>query len=280
MENFLKRLKIDQAFVNRLLVVIILIPFGIVVIMAGGWVFNLTIAIILGIAAWEFWRIFTRGGYHPSLFILIAGTVGAAILRCLYGFQGSDILLGLVVLASMADQVIRYGKDDQFAAINFSITIAGVLYLGWMGSYMISIRMMAHGEWLLLLVLPSVWLADVGAYLIGRRLGKHQFAPQISPKKTWEGYLGGILFGIVGTGLLTYLWAARIPLFSPWIGMLFGLVISMLSPLGDLGESMIKRQFGVKDSSRILPGHGGIMDRIDSWLWASFLGFYMLQVLL
>ena len=280
MENFLTRLKIDQTFVKRLLVVIVLVPFGVVVIMAGGWVFNITIALMLGVAAWEFWRIFTRGGYHPSLFILISGTVGMVFLRCLYGFEGSDILLGLVILASMADQTIRYGKEDQFAALNFCITIAGVLYLGWLGSYMISIRMMPNGEWLLLLVLPSVWLADVGAYLVGRRFGKRKLAPHVSPNKTWEGYIGGLIFGVLGTGLLTYLWAARIPLFSPWMGMLFGLVISMFSPLGDLGESMIKRQFGVKDSSRILPGHGGIMDRIDSWLWASFLGFYMLQVLL
>jgi phosphatidate cytidylyltransferase len=280
MESFLTRLKLDQTFIKRLLVAIVLIPFGIVVIVTGGWVFNLVILLILGTAAWEFWRIFYRGGFHPSRLILITGTVAIAFLRCIYGFQGSDFLLGLIILVVMADQTIRYGHEDQTPAVNFCITLAGIFYLGWLGSYMISIRMMENGQWLLLLVLPSVWLADMGAYLIGRPFGKHKFAPLVSPNKTWEGYLGGILVGVLGTGLLTYLWGARIELFSPWIGMLLGLVISVFSPLGDLGESMIKRQFGVKDSSRILPGHGGIMDRIDSWLWASFLGYYMLMVLL
>jgi phosphatidate cytidylyltransferase len=280
MENFLLRPKIDQTFVKRLLVVILLIPFGIIVIVAGGWFYYSTIIFILAGAAWEFWRMFNRGGYHPSRFILISGTIAMALLRVLFEFQGSDFLIGLIVLAAMAGQTIRYGKEDQFPAFNFCITLAGVMYLGWLGSYLISIRMMENGQWLLLLILPSVWLADAGAYLIGRRLGKHKFAPRVSPNKTWEGYFGGILFSTLGTGLFTFLWGTQVALFSPVLGMLIGLIIGMVAPLGDLGESMLKRQFGIKDSGKFLPGHGGFLDRIDSWIWASFIGYYLLMVLM
>ena len=280
MENFLLHLKIDQGFAKRLLVVILLIPFAIVIIVSGGWIYNLTIAGILGGAAWEFWRLFHRGGFHPSRFILIAGTLSMVLFRSFFGFQGSDFLLGLVAITAMGIHTIRYGKEDQNAAINFCITIGGVLYLGWLGSYLVSIRMMENGQWLLLLILPSVWLADAGAYLIGRRLGKNKLAPLVSPNKTWEGYFGGILFSTLGTGLFTYLWGTQIPLFSPAMGMLIGLVIGMVTPLGDLGESMLKRQFGVKDSGKVLPGHGGFLDRIDSWLWAAFIGYYLLVILL
>lgn len=280
MENYLLHPKIDQGFVKRLLVVILLIPFGIVVIVTGGWVYFLTIAAILGGAAWEFWRLFHRGGYHPSRFILIAGTLFLVFFRILFAFKGSDFLIGLVAISALGIHTIRYAKEDQNGAINFCITLAGVLYLGWLGSYLISIRMLENGQWLLLLILPSVWLADAGAYLIGRRLGKNKLAPMVSPNKTWEGYFGGILFSTLGTGLFTYLWGTQIPLFTPAMGMLIGLVIGIVTPLGDLGESMLKRQFGVKDSGNILPGHGGLLDRIDSWLWAGFIGYYLLVVLM
>jgi phosphatidate cytidylyltransferase len=280
MENFLHRKKLDQALVKRLLVVIILIPFGIIVVNIGGWVFNITIAFILGTAAWEYWRIFNRGGYHPSRLLLIFSAVIITLFRWIFSFEYSDIVLSIIVLAAMTDQIFRFNKEDQTPATNFAITVCGAMYIGWMGSYMVSIRMLDNGNWLFLLILPIVWIADGGAYVIGRQFGKHKFAPQISPNKTWEGYVGGVIFGTMGGGLLTFLWGTQIALFSPFYGMLIGFILSFLSPLGDLGESMIKRQFGVKDSGKILPGHGGILDRIDSWLWASFIGYYLLLILL
>ncbi|MBI9048032.1 MAG: CDP-archaeol synthase [Anaerolineaceae bacterium] len=280
MENFLHRMKLDQMLVKRLLVVIILTPLGILAINAGGWIFNITIIMILGIAAWEFWRIFTRGGFHPSRLILILSTVAISLVRSLFEFSGSEIILGLIILAAMADQTIRFGDEDQSPALNFCITVTGALYIGFLGSYMISIRMLENGNWLLLLILPIVWMADGGAYLIGRLFGKRKLAAKVSPNKTWEGYFGGVAFGTLGGGLLTYFLGAQISLFSPLYGLFIGLILSLVSPLGDLGESMIKRQFGVKDSGKLLPGHGGILDRIDSWLWASFIGYYLLLILI
>ncbi len=134
----------------------------------------------------------------------------------------------------------------------------------------------------MLLTLPAVWLADSGAYFIGKRFGRTPFSPRLSPKKTWEGYLAGVVVGILGTTLLAALWrsgAGPDTLITPWRGALLGGILAVITPLGDLGESMIKRQVGVKDSSNLLPGHGGAFDRIDSWLWAAPLGYYIITLL-
>jgi phosphatidate cytidylyltransferase len=153
------------------------------------------------------------------------------------------------------------------------------VYLGWIGGYLISLRNLPDGKWWLLTVLVAVWLADTAAYLIGSRFGKHKLSPRLSPKKSWEGYLAGILFSLVGTPLFTLLWPASANI-TPLDGLWIALPISLLTTLGDLGESMIKRQFGVKDSSKLLPGHGGAFDRIDSWLWAAVIGYYIITLLL
>jgi phosphatidate cytidylyltransferase len=114
---------------------------------------------------------------------------------------------------------------------------------------------------------------------IGMGFGKHLMTPRLSPKKTWEGYFGGVLTGILGGIALAALWGRFTPEITLWKGALAGVLLSVLTPLGDLGESMIKRQVGVKDSSHILPGHGGVFDRIDSWLWAAVIGYYMINVI-
>jgi phosphatidate cytidylyltransferase len=122
----------------------------------------------------------------------------------------------------------------------------------------------------------------VGAYLIGRSMGRHKLAPRLSPKKTWEGYLGGIASSLLCGALLAY-WFGMIlgpeAGFTLQRGLLVGLAMGVLPTLGDLGESLIKRQVGAKDSSHLLPGHGGFFDRIDSWLWAGVIGYYLITAL-
>jgi len=123
-----------------------------------------------------------------------------------------------------------------------------------------------------------LWSHDTFAYLTGMVIGKHKLFEKISPKKTWEGYFGGILVGVPLTKLFAYLFhlaAGPASSITPLKGALVGLVMAIIPTLGDLGESMIKRQMGVKDSGTILPGHGGAFDRIDAWLWAVLIGFYM-----
>jgi phosphatidate cytidylyltransferase len=104
-------------------------------------------------------------------------------------------------------------------------------------------------------------------------------APRLSPKKTWEGFAGGVLTSTLSGALIGALWGLVTPALTPGRGAFLGLALGVLTPLGDLGESMIKRQFGEKDSSHLLPGHGGVFDRIDSWLWAAVIGYYMIVAL-
>jgi phosphatidate cytidylyltransferase len=259
---------------ERLLVLIPLIPAAVALVAVGGWLFAIAVAVILGVAAWEFWRLFTNGGYKPSAVLLIGGSASLAIFRYLFGFQYSDALLVVLVMTTMVVHLAQFEQGSQTAPFDFAITLGGVLYLGWLGSYFISIRNLPDGLWWLLMILPAIWIADAGAYSIGRRIGKHKISKRASPNKSWEGYFGGILFAAVFSPLLAWLWQLKAVSITPIKGMVLGVILSLICILGDLGESMFKRYFLVKDSSNLLPGHGGVFDRIDSWLWAVPIGYY------
>lgn len=264
---------------KRALVVAIILPVGLVVIVLGGFWYFITIAILLGLAAPEFARLFRAGGFKPAGFIILLGTLLLATVRYLFGLEASDWAVSLVILGAMTYHLIQFERGYSQAGTDFSITLAGTLYLGWIGSYLISLRNLPGGMWWVLTVLPSVWLADTGAYLFGKAFGKHKMSPHLSPGKTWEGYVAGIITSVAGTPLLVWLylsWGAGASGLTPLNGALMGVLLGVLTPLGDLGESMIKRQVGAKDSGTLLPGHGGIFDRIDSWLWAGVIGYYLI----
>ncbi|MCU0489232.1 MAG: phosphatidate cytidylyltransferase, partial [Anaerolineales bacterium] len=194
--------------------------------------------------------------------------------------------IGLFLLLSLTYHLWSYERGRDQAATDFAITIGGGLYIGFTGAYLILLRNLPEGMWWVLLALPAVWLADSGAYFVGRAYGRHKLNKRLSPKKSWEGYFGGIVLGTAGTALLALAWQAlalRWPValgsatrITPFNGAILGLVASLLTILGDLGESMIKRQFGAKDSGNLLPGHGGVFDRIDSWLWAGILSYFVI----
>jgi phosphatidate cytidylyltransferase len=262
--------------VKRLLVILVALPIGVAMIFVGGFWYALLIAAGIGVAAWEYNRLFRKGGYEPSSLIIIGGSAALVLGRYFFGFQGSDTLISFLVLLSMAYHLVRYELGRDKAATDFGVTLGGVLYLGWLGAYLVSLRELPDGIWWVLLVLPAVWSADAGAYWIGSRWGKHPMSPRLSPHKTWEGYFAGLVTGIIGGAVIASLWNQMTPAIDPARGAILGLILAVLAPLGDLGESMIKRQFGAKDSSHLIPGHGGMMDRIDSWLWAGVIGYALI----
>ena len=140
------------------------------------------------------------------------------------------------------------------------------------------LRSLPQGGWWLMFILPTVWMADSSAYLIGAKYGKHKLAPRLSPKKSWEGYWAGVFTGTLYGGFFAYVYSWLGPLHVTIVqGMLLGLVLSIITTLGDLGESLFKRQGGIKDSGTLFPGHGGAFDRIDSWLWAAVIGVFWIQ---
>ncbi len=260
---------------KRLIVAIILIPVGVTLIKIGGWPLTLFIALLLGLASWEFCILFTKAGNAPATILVITGVVSMTITRLVSGFEHQDLILTVFVLAAMSYHLIAYERGNNNSATDFTISLAGLAYLGILGPHLISLRLLPEGLWWFMLIMPVAWLADSGAFFIGSRFGKHRLAPRLSPKKTWEGYFGGIVTGVLAGILFSYLWGFVSPAMSIYRGIIVGVALSVLPTLGDLGESMLKRQFGVKDSGNLLPGHGGALDRVDSWIWAAAIGYYL-----
>jgi phosphatidate cytidylyltransferase len=270
----------QDAFLKRVLVVVVLLPIGLGVIYLGSWVYLIFIAAMLSIAAREFVQLFQAVKLEPAVWLAVGATAAIAVGRWVLGIEGSAAILTLAALAGLSYHLICYERGRDRAASDFTVSLAAVLYIGWVGSYMISLRALPDGMWWVLTVLPAVWLADTAAYMVGVRIGKHKITTRLSPKKSWEGYLAGVAVAIPGTMLLTMLFRSMgaSEAMTPLHGGLLAAGISVFCILGDLGESMIKRQVGVKDSGDLLPGHGGIFDRIDSWLWAGVIGYYIITL--
>jgi phosphatidate cytidylyltransferase len=266
-------------FSQRTAVAAILTPLALIVIYFGGWVYQLTIVLLLVVAAWEYTKLLQITNLQPSLPLVLGGVALLGLSRSLVQFNYSSALLTLLLFALAACHILRFERGDPQPATNFGASLSVLLYVGFLGSYLISLRALPEGRWWTYLVLPVVWIADTGAYLIGTWIGKLKLAPKTSPNKTWEGYLAGILSGILGgIGLfLLYRSAFGVDLgISPLQAGLLSLVVSALIPLGDLTESMVKRQAGQKDSGTLFPGHGGVFDRIDSLFWAAPIAYYLI----
>jgi phosphatidate cytidylyltransferase len=234
----------------------------------------------LGRAAWEYADLFRNGGGRPSRWVLVAGVLAIFLSRFVSGFSEDHWVLALICAAVLSYYLLQYEGGRSRAATDFATTLSGVFYIGLLGSYMLLLRQVTpNGQWWLLLSLFAVMLADTIAYLIGSRYGKTRLAPTLSPKKSVEGYAAGAVAAAVGTPFFMLLFGQlgmpASPAFSLTNAALLGLALGILPTLGDLGISMIKREMKLKDASQILPGHGGVLDRIDSWLWAFPIGYYL-----
>jgi phosphatidate cytidylyltransferase len=259
---------------KRVLAALVLAAIGLPAIIFGHIPYFIVITILLVLAAWEYAHLFRAAGFSPSPVLVVGGVFLLVAIRQFMP-DASAMVLAFLGLAAMAWHLVAFERGRDQAATDFGITIGGIIYLGWIGAYFIDLRNLPDGLWYLLLSLGSVWIADSAAYFIGSRFGRHKLSPRLSPKKTWEGYWGGVFFGMLGGAGLALLWPVLGGIGIPWWqGGLLGLVLSLLTTLGDLGESMIKRQANSKDSSNLIPGHGGFLDRIDSWIWAAVLGYY------
>jgi phosphatidate cytidylyltransferase len=250
-------------------------------IIYGGVFYFLLIGVFLVGGAWEYVRMYRAVQAEPNEIVTIGGVLVIATAR--FFFEEAAILLFVLsVLVAMTVHLIAFEHGRDQAALDFAVTVTGIVYLGWLGSYLLDLRQLPQGNWWLMLVLPIVWGGDTGAYSIGAVYGKHKMTPRLSPKKSWEGYCAGLVTSILFGAFFSYAFSllGHQPLggmITPLQGAVLGLVIGALAPLGDLGESMLKRQGGLKDSSNVFPGHGGFLDRIDSWIWGAALGYFMIQ---
>jgi len=263
---------------ERSAIALLLFPLIAWVIADGSWLYEVSIAGILSLAAYEYGSLFYAGGYRPSKPLLIVGVAAIVLIRANFGFEYDHLLLAGIGLSAMTWHVIDFERGAPKSGTDFALTFSGILYIGWIGAFFITIRHLPDGLWWFLLSLMSIWIADSAALLFGRRFGRHKLAPRVSPNKTWEGYLAGIGMGILGGAGLALLWrigAGPLAGLNAMSGAIIGGAVSTIAPIGDLGVSMFKRQFGEKDSGALLPGHGGALDRIDTWLWSAVIGYFL-----
>ena len=267
---------------RRILTALVLVAIGLPGIIYGGVFYFVLMTIFLVGGAWEYVRMYRAVQYEPNEILTVGGVLAIATARVFFVEAVMPLFAALILLA-MTVHLIAFERGRDQAALDFCVTVAGIVYIGWLGSYLLDLRNLDQGVWWLMLILPMVWAGDTGAYSIGAVYGKHKMSPRLSPKKSWEGYFAGVFTSVLVGAFFAYAFSSMGPqpllgLINPMQGALLGLFIGAVAPLGDLGESMLKRQSGLKDSSNIFPGHGGFLDRIDSWIWGAAIGYFLIQI--
>lgn len=239
----------------RLLSAIVLIPLTAIALAAGWLPFALLIALVMA-GAYREWETMITGRQMPWPSVLIMGLIAMiAVAHPMNGAWASGVVFGVALLAAV---VIK--------APNRHWRIGGLIFFGLATIAFLAIRGSSWvGFWAGLFLVSIVWMTDIGAYFVGRIVGGTKLSPDVSPSKTWSGAAGGLAAGTLSGVGVWFLagWALETP--SPFvIGLLISVLVSISGQLGDLAESAVKRRFAVKDSGDIIPGHGGLMDRIDS----------------
>lgn len=255
---------------TRLLSAAIFIPIAVGLMWLGGALYTAVLMIALAVCGWEFARLPLRAELRLNALLIIGGILA---LMSLQAFALHALLmptLSLLLFSNMLVMIGRYGADE-YAALRFGLNVAAALYIGGLGMHLLALRQLEHGNYWLILTVVSTGMGDVGAYFIGSWRGKHKLAPKLSPNKTWEGYLGGVVFAVVTGILLATLFAPVVRLRD---GALIGALVGAFAPLGDLAMSAFKRSAAIKDFSGIVPGHGGALDRFDTLLIGGTLGYY------
>ncbi|NIV34568.1 MAG: CDP-archaeol synthase [Anaerolineae bacterium] len=252
-------------------------------VFTGGLALFIGVLIVTAIAAYEFYQLMARGDHRP---LTVVGIATALLFVCsVYfttrmPFPGRILIPGLVlaVLVSIVWMVVEHfreradlGGSGRNYLRDWLLTFAGAIYTGGLLSHVLLLRSLERGDALLAIVVFGTAACDSGAYLIGSRLGRTKFAPVISPKKTWEGTIGGFLTSVAVVVLAS--WLFDLPVL-PAVGM--GILVAIAVISGDLVESIIKRSVGAKDSGAWIPEQGGILDVIDGFMFAVVVSYYYL----
>lgn len=234
------------------------------------------VAVVIVLAAAELFGALQRAGYQPATLLGLVAS-GSLVLGAYWrGEAAIPLLLGLTVLFTLLWYLI--GVTRSSPTMNAGVTLLGVLQVGLLGSFGALILQLPNGRGVLFGVILAVAANDVGALLVGQQVGRSRVAPEVSPNKTVEGVVGGAVTSLI----LTVLVLAMVFDVEPWdtgSAALLAIVVAVAAPLGDLSESMLKRDLGIKDMGSVLPGHGGFLDRFDGMLFALPVAFYLTRLL-
>lgn len=273
---------------QRVITALLLIPLPVAAVWFGEPWFTSLVAIFGVLAAFEFYRLGSSAKASPVTYIGLLFTLLFIISRNpdllsrlttnLDPTLISPLILAAAMVLTLTWILLRRKKDGAIAS--WAWTMAGILYVGWLLGHVVSLRGLTDGRsWVFFILLATV-ASDTAAFFIGRAIGRHKLAPQISPNKTWEGAIAGVVGATVFSLLFTPTKlfglsnAIHIQGLSYGEAILLGALVSVFGQLGDLTESLLKRNAKVKDSGNLLPGHGGVLDRLDSIIFAGVVVYY------
>ena len=270
---------------KRVLFALVGAPLTIALIYFGGWVLAAALGAIAALGAWELCRMTRTAGNQPldTVAIVIAACVPLMVHATYLGVFHVTITIAVLIFLAITAGVIWARGTAGKPLVSLALTITGIIYPALV-TYMYPIRYHDYvvdaraGTALVMLPIALTWATDTGAYFFGRTFGKHKLIPSVSPAKTIEGAVGGVVVAVL------FAWAYVLFALKPLaqLSMLplgltvFAILISVVAQTGDLAESLFKRDAGVKDSSRLLPGHGGILDRFDSLLFVLPVAYVLL----
>jgi len=244
--------------------------------------------IVVAQAVWEFYKICEAKGLPSFKVWGVIGTVSLIsgswffFASPLFEKLSYDFDIVILIVFALGVFIRQFPQKLNPRGIEtMAVTLFGLIYVGWLANFMTRINFAnPNGRYYVMLLVVVTKFTDIGAYLTGSTIGRHKMVPRISPKKTWEGTAGGIAFAVGGAFLCRWVMPVQMAVITNFHAVVIGLLLGTAAVIGDLAESLIKREAGVKDSSNVLPGHGGCLDMIDSLLFtAPLLYVYMRLVL-
>jgi phosphatidate cytidylyltransferase len=261
---------------KRILFALVGAPLTIALIYFGGWILATALGVISALGAWELYRMARVQGHEPldNVGIVIAACVPLLVHGTYLGVIRASITIAVMIFIILTASVIWLRGVSRRPLVSLGVTVAGIAYPSLV-VYMYPLRYHDYavgalaGTVLLMFPILLTWATDTGAYAFGRMFGRHKLIPSVSPGKTIEGAIGGVVTAVIIAWLYVafvlkpYAHLSMLPVWT----IVFAIVISIVGQTGDLAESLFKRDAGVKDSSTLLPGHGGILDRFDSLLF-------------
>ena len=258
---------------HRVITAAVGVPLIILAIWFGDPWFSLFVAAAALAGTYEFYRMANFDRREPLIYLGLLWAL-ALVLSPHYRNPG---VLPIVITATMVISLIclllRPLREKAFH--DWAWTIVGALYVSWMLSYWLRLRGLEYGQNWVYLAMLTTFANDTGAYFIGRARGRHKLASAISPAKTWEGAIGGLISAILAAIVIAMVLNLIAPFtFTYWQIILLGFLVSIFAQIGDLVESLLKRNTGVKESGNLLPGHGGILDRFDSLIFVGAVVYY------
>jgi len=259
-------------FVSRVLVAVIGLPIVLLLVHAGGW-WLFALAAVAAVLALHEYALMIRS-LRPVILAAYAGALLSLLGARLGGIDWT--MAGLLTTIGLAFLLHWIAETRQSATVAIASTVLGAAWVGLCLAHLLLLRdNSGHGRLATFAVLLAVWAGDIGAFFAGRMIGRHKLAPALSPGKTWERFL----FGTIATVFVMFVTLYKQDFVSIADSIFLGLVVAVAGPLGDLFESGIKRDMQVKDSGRLLAGHGGVLDRLDAPLFAFVAAFYLLRAL-